>query len=227
MDNNDYDNIFKVPFLACCIAKRNSGKSFLTKYLVKYFIDNGQIDEVMAFTQTNDMNNEYDYLKKKYVFDRYDDDKMNKIMELQKKQIKKYGKESKKVKNILIILDDVIGSLDAYSPVIRRLITQGRHYNISLILNIQISKRELSTDFRANADIFIVGYNNRNTIKSLYEEFEFDGNLKDFINFIHKNTTDYNFVLYINKVMNTYDINKRYLIIKADDSDDLKNFNIK
>ena len=167
-DHNDNDNIFKVPFLACCIAKRNSGKSFLTKYLVKYFIDNGQIDEVMAFTQTNDMNNEYDYLKKKYVFDRYDDDKMDKIMELQKKQIKKYGKESKKVKNILIILDDIIGSLDAYSPVIRRLITQGRHYNISLILNIQISKRELSTDFRANADIFIVGYNNRNTFKSLY-----------------------------------------------------------
>ena len=29
MDNNN-DNIFKVPFLACCIAKRNSGKSFLT-----------------------------------------------------------------------------------------------------------------------------------------------------------------------------------------------------
>ena len=214
---------FETPFLMACIAKRGSGKSYMTKYLVKYFIENNEIDEVMAFTNTNELNKEYDYLKKKFIFNRYDENKMKKIMEAQKNQLK----NKKKVKNILIIMDDVIGSLDSYSDTMRELITQGRHYKISLILNIQISKREFSTDFRKNCDYFLIGYNGKDTIKSLYEEFEFDGNLKDFINFIHKNTTDYNFVLYINKVMNTYDINKRYLIIKADNSDDLKKFNIK
>jgi len=166
----------------------------------------------------------YDYLKKKFIFNRYDEKTMKKIIETQKQQIIKHPK---KTKNILVIMDDVIGSLDSYSPTVRELITQGRHYKISLILNIQISKREFSTDFRKNADYFLIGYNGKDTFKSLYEEFEFSGTLPQFIKFMHENTTDYNFVLYTNKVMQSYDINKRYSIIKAIESDELSKFKIK
>jgi GTPase SAR1 family protein len=224
MDNNNEEFQFKFPFLLASIAKRGSGKSFLTKYLVHHWIENGDIDEVMAFTNTNELNKEYDYLKKKFILNRYDEKTMKNIMETQKKQI---IKDSKKVKNLLVIMDDVIGSLDSYSPTVRELITQGRHYKISLILNIQISKREFSTDFRKNADYFLIGYNGKNTFKQLFEEFEFKGKLNEFVDFMHKNTTDYNFVLYINKVMDSYDINKRYRIIHAEESEELNKFKIK
>lgn len=226
MDSND-EFEFKIPFLSACIAKRESGKTFLTKYLVKYWIDNDMFDEVMAFTNTNILNKEYDYLKKKFVFNRYDETKMKNIMELQKKQILKHGKESEKVKNILIIMDDVIGSLDSYSDTVREIITQGRHYKISLILNIQISKKEFSTDFRKNTDYFILGYNGKDTFKQLYDELEFNGSLSDFIKFMHTNTIDYNFVIYINRVMKSYEVEKRYKLIKADENDELKKFKIK
>ena len=221
-DAEDFN--FKFPFLMASIAKRGSGKSFLTKYLVHHWIENKDIDDVMVFTNTNEVNNEYDYLKKKFIFNRYDEKTMKKIIETQKQQIIKHPK---KTKNILVIMDDVIGSLDSYSPTVRELITQGRHYKISLILNIQISKREFSTDFRKNADYFLIGYNGKDTFKSLYEEFEFSGTLPQFIKFMHENTTDYNFVLYTNKVMQSYDINKRYSIIKAIESDELSKFKIK
>ena len=224
MDKNNNEFEFKFPLLMCSVAKRGSGKSFLTKYLVHNWIENGDIDEVMAFTNTNEMNKEYDYLKKKFIFNRYDENTMKMIMEAQKKQI---IKDSKKVKNVLVIMDDVIGSLDSYSPTVRELITQGRHYKISLILNIQISKREFSTDFRKNADYFLIGYNGKDTFKSLFDEFEFQGKLPEFVNFMHENTTDFNFVLYVNKVMDTYDINKRYKIIRAEDSEEIKKFKIK
>jgi len=223
MDDNNNDFEFKFPFLMASIAKRGSGKSFLTKYLVHNWIENGDIDEVMAFTNTNELNGEYDYLKKKFIFNRYDEQTMKKIMEAQKTQIKK---NPKKVKNILVIMDDVIGSLDSYSPTVRELITQGRHYKISLILNIQISKREFSTDFRKNADYFLIGYNGKDTFRQLYEEFEFKGKLNEFVEFMHQNTTDYNFVLYVNKVMDTYDVNKRYKIIRAEDSEEIKKFKV-
>lgn len=223
MDDNNNDFEFKFPMLTLCIAKRGSGKSFLTKYLVHNWIDNGDIDDVFVFTQTNEVNNEYDWVNKKRIFDRFDEKSVEKIMEAQKNQIIK----KKKVKNLLVIMDDVIGSLEVHSPIMRRIITQGRHFKISLILNIQISKKEVSPEFRQNSDYILCGYNNRSVFKNLYDELEFEGSLKDFTHFMHKNTIDYNFVLYINKVMDSYEINKRYRIIKAVESDDLDKFKIK
>lgn len=222
-DNTEFE--FKIPFLIANVAKRESGKSFLTKYLVHYWISNNEFDEVMAFTNTNKLNGEYNYLKKKYILDRYNESTMTKIMKAQEKQIISKGKE--KAKNILIIMDDIIGSLDSQSTIIRELITQGRHYKISLILNIQISKKEFSPDFRTNVDYFIIGYNGKETFTQLYKELSFNGKFKDFMEFMHKNTVGFNFVLYINKVMETYEIKNRYKIIKASDSEELKNFHIK
>ena len=217
---------FETPFLISCIAKRGSGKSVLTKYLVRHWIGEGLFQEVFAFTNTNEVNNEYDYLKKKNILDRFDEKKLVKLMEIQKKAIKKYGKKSNKVKKILIIMDDIIGSLDKGSKALREIITQGRHYMISLILNIQISKKEISPEFKQNSDYFLVGYNNRSSYKALYDEFQFDGNLSQFCEFLHNNVTDHNFVLYINKVIDDPDIRKRYKIIKADTTD-LDNFKLR
>jgi hypothetical protein len=228
MDENNNENFqFKIPFLCSTIAKRESGKRLLTKYLCNYWYNNNDFDEFYAFTNTNEVNNEYEFLKPKNIINRYDDTILTKLMLLQKKAIKKWGKESKKIKNVLVILDDVIGSFDKNSSTVRELITQGRHYKISLILNIQITKKEISTEFKGNSDYFLIGYNNKSAYYALFEELNFNGNFAEFLNFMNRSVIDYQFVLYINKVIYDQDYNKRYKIIKANNIEELKDFKIK
>jgi hypothetical protein len=136
-------------------------------------------------------------------------------MELQREAVKGNGKKKIKVQNVLLILDDVIGSLPPRNKVLEELYTQGRHYKISLILNIQIAKNELDPTIRSNLDYFIMGYNGKRTFENLYNEVDFEGNKDQFIRFMNDNTSDYNFVIYNNKVVNTKDPMARYKIIKA------------
>ena len=219
--------IFKIPFLICCIAKRESGKSVLTKYLVKFWYENNDFDEIYAFTNTNKVNNEYEYLKKSNIINRFDEKKLALLMKLQEKAIIKYkSKENKKVKRVLLIMDDIVGSFDRNSPIMREIITQGRHYNISLILNIQIPKKEISPEFKQNSDYIIVGYNNKSAYHALYDEMAFDGKLSEFLQFMNKSVVDHNFVLYINKVMDNENIKDRYKIIRAENLNELEKFKI-
>jgi len=122
-------------------------------------------------------------------------------------------------------LDDVIGSLPVRNKTLQELYSQGRHYKISLILNIQISKNELDTVIRDNLDYFIIGHNGKRAYANLYRELEFNGNESEFISFMTSNTVDYQFILYNNKIVKEPDPMKRYYIIKADSN--IKNFKLK
>lgn len=213
---NEEEPFFKIPFAIGCIAKRESGKSYLTKYLVKYWLENKDIDYIFAVTNTGEMNKEYDYLPKDFVNARYDENFIRGIMETQKEHIKKWGLKSKKVKNVLIILDDVIGSLPPRNKTLQELYSQGRHYKISIILNIQISKNELDTVIRDNLDYFIIGHNGKRSYSNLYKELDFPENESEFQKFMHDNTIDHQFVVYNNKVIKSPDPLSRYKIIKAE-----------
>jgi len=216
---------FKTPFAIGCIAKRESGKSYLTKYLVKYWTEQKQFDKVFAITNTNSVNNEYDYLPEGNIFNRFEEKIISNLMELQRQAINQFGKDSKKIQRVLLILDDVIGSLPPRNKILEELYSQGRHYKISLILNIQISKNELDPTIRSNLDYFIIGYNGKRTFSNLYDEVDFPGNEQEFIRFLSDNTTDHNFVVYINKIIQEKDPRARYKIIKA--TGNLDNFKIK
>ena len=95
----------KLPFSMVIVSKRNSGKSFLTKHLLKMFmVENKLFDYIVLFSSTAQLTKDFECLPKKSIQEDFSTTKINKILEYQKK-----AKESQNPKQCLIILDDTIG----------------------------------------------------------------------------------------------------------------------
>lgn len=128
MNINDYDFVF--PSSVLFLGQTGSGKTTLMKNLLFRYSK----DFCRIFVYCPIYNDDYDFLEQQYVL--RDAEKLNEIIEAQYKL-----KESNQQKNILIILDDWIGSCDIRNDkVFHRLATCGRHawittYYISQFLN--------------------------------------------------------------------------------------------
>jgi len=126
------------PFRLVVVACSNSGKSVLVSNMIsgdsfpykKYFKEN-----IFIFSPTFKMGSMTGMhnIKKENIFDTFDVEVLNSIIREQKDLVETYGK--KKSSPILIILDDVIGELDAKKKEFLKKSYFGlRHYNGSIIL---------------------------------------------------------------------------------------------
>jgi hypothetical protein len=186
----------KLPFSMVIVSKRNSGKSFLTKHLLKMFmVDNKLFDYIVLFSSTAQLTKDFECLPKKSILEDFSTTKINKILEYQKK-----AKESKNPKQCLIILDDTIGAkLDiTFKTNLDLLFSRGRHYNISIIFISQYIKNYISATIRNNIDYLLFSVNNYNVIKIIYDLVVYDGSIKDFIKFVNEKTKNYTFLIYNN-----------------------------
>ena len=121
----------KLPFSMVIVSKRNSGKSYLCKHLLKLLMmDNKLFDYIVLFSSTAHLSKDFECLPKKAIQEDFSTTKVNKILEYQKKL-----KDSKNPKQCLIILDDTIGAkIDAsFKTNLDLLFSRGRHYNVSII----------------------------------------------------------------------------------------------
>jgi len=196
-----------VPFSMIVVSKRNSGKSYLTKHLLKMFmVDNKLFDYIVLFSSTANLTKDFDCLPQKAIQENFSSEKVNKIIEHQKK-----SKESSNPKQCCIILDDTIGSkIDAeFKTNLDLLFSRGRHYNISIIFLSQYIKNYISTTIRNNIDYLLFSINNYNVIKIIYDLVVYDGSIKDFIKFVNEKTKDYTFLIYNNL---NYSTNNFYTI---------------
>jgi len=134
----DYPTIPVPPFRLVVVAPSNTGKSVMVSNLIssdnfpykKYFKEN-----IFIFSPTFKMGSMtgMDNIKKENIFDTFDVEVLNSIIREQKDLVETYGK--KKSSPILIILDDVIGELDAKKKEFLKKSYFGlRHYNGSIIL---------------------------------------------------------------------------------------------
>ena len=58
----------KIPFSMIVVSKRNSGKSYLTKHLLKLFmVDNKLFNYIVLFSSTAHLSKDFDCLPKKSV----------------------------------------------------------------------------------------------------------------------------------------------------------------
>ena len=74
-----------VPFSMVVVSKRNSGKSYLTKHLLKMFmVDNKLFDYIVLFSSTAHLSNDFECLPKKSIQEEFSTTKINKILEYQK-----------------------------------------------------------------------------------------------------------------------------------------------
>lgn len=173
------------------ISSRKSGKSFLIKNLIYLLFKRKQIDVVYCFSYTADVDDNYNWLSKEYIFNpKVLDDTIELIFKIQKKD---------KSKKVCILLDDF--DITSQSNSIDMLYTRGRHYNITTILSAQISTKGVSTAIRNNTQYLFVRKLNSKTIKEnifnmlLNTEFDSGNELYDFVK---SNNEDYQFILYLN-----------------------------
>jgi hypothetical protein len=154
------------------------------------------VDEVYIFSQTEYVSKSFDCLPPTHVFNGWMPAVVNKLMHSQEKEVIKHGRE--KAHRLLLILDDVIGSLAPTDATIGKLYTLGRHFNITIMTLLQYSKGVLSPTLRCNSDYLFLGRLSTQALGVLYETVHFEGSQSDFLKYVQKqqSLSPYTFLLY-------------------------------
>lgn len=188
----------KVPFSCTVVSKRNSGKSFLVRDIVYELSKQGRINQVIVMSNTSgqSLNADYDYMPPAMLM-MYKEATILKIMEMQQKQIK-----AGKIREILLVLDDVVGSDTSNSAegsrLIRSIFANSRHYHISVILLSQIATRLLQPAIRENSDVIFFSRLNRKSLETMSEAV-CNIEKKAFVAIAEKNNKNYSFIFYNNQ----------------------------
>jgi len=205
----------KVPFSSIVVSKRNSGKSFLVKDLVYNLSLQKRIHQVIVMSNTSglSLNKDYDFVDKKFLTT-FAQEKIERLMKLQTKAIK-----AGKIREVLLVLDDVIGGDGTKKAegnrLIRSLYANGRHFHISVVLLSQIANRLLEPPLRENSDYIFFSRLGMRGLETLWESIPVIRK-KEFIRFSSTHNKDYTFILYDNMTQSNDPIDFLYLV-KADE----------
>ena len=196
--------------LISLIAKRNSGKSYLLRYMVS--IQKHEFDKIFIICPTNILNDFYKNItEKENIFTEY-----NELwMELLIKNMTDVNSrlENVKRKNVLLILDDLVADIRfASCKSLKLLAIRGRHIGISIIMTSQYINT-IPPVIRSNVDYTIVGNLNRKSLDLLEKESNTNLTRKEFNALYLRSTKDYGFfcinntnVKNINQLTNIYGI---------------------
>ena len=195
------------------VAKRNSGKSCLIRYLV-----NSQkhlFQKIFVICPTEKINPFYNTITKDdCIFDQWNEAWIEELIESMTKI--NANKSTTERKHVLLILDDCMSDIDFnQSKNIKKIYTRGRHFNLSIITTCQYMN-SLPKICRSNCDIMITGQMNLSSIEMMASEYSCNLEKKDFISLYNRCTKDYNFlVINNNSVKENDDLNSIYGQIKT------------
>ena len=202
----------------CCtfLAKRNSGKSVLAKYLIMNEIK--KFNKIFLICPTEKINRHYsDILHNDCIFDKYEEKWVESL--IHKMTEINSDKPKKDKKNILLILDDCVSDINFHqSPSLKKLYVRGRHINISIILVLQYMNL-CPPVCRVNSDYLFIGQLNRQSINLLCDEFQSgDISKEDFIKMYNRCTINYKFLVINNNSVKDNNLNNIYGTIKCPDN---------
>tara|TARA_Y100000590_G_scaffold469872_1_gene660275 strand:+ start:848 stop:1702 length:855 start_codon:yes stop_codon:yes gene_type:complete len=202
------------------IAKRGSGKSFLTRELLFH---KRHIPTTVAISKTERLNRFYgDFVPDIYIYENYSNELLSKVYSRQSKIFEdneKRIKDGKKPKDdrMMLIMDDCMSSKGSWvkeEPILE-LFFNGRHHHLSFILTMQYSLG-IPPEMRSNFDyIFLLAEDFTNNRKRLYEHYA--GMFPDFASFNDAFTVlteDYGCMVINNKI-HTTDITEKVYWFKA------------
>ena len=205
------DNFSIVNKTLTFLAKRNSGKSVLCKYLIE--AEKHKFNKIFLICPTEKINSHYsDLVKPDDIFDEYDEEWVDSL--IKKMTDENAGKT--KNKNVMLILDDCVSDINFHqSPSLKKLFTRGRHINISVCLVLQYMNM-CPPVCRANSDYLFVGQLNKQSIGLLCDEFQSgDISKEDFIKMYNRCSNDYHFLVINNNSVKDNDLNNIYGKIKV------------
>jgi hypothetical protein len=202
-------------------APRGVGKSFLSKFIIKNLVDRGVYDTIYLFSSTEIYSHSFNCLPSSHIVPGYDVKFINKILDGQKKEILKHGKESPKVASVLLVFDDLLsviqpGSLEQIQ--LNMMFASCRHLCVGLLVISQTSRSLFSPTVRGNADYIFWRKINQNFLPNIYESVYWSENYKHFSKFVDKSflNTDYEFICYNSGEV---DDSKKFMLVKAEKCD--------
>ena len=194
------------------VAKRNSGKSVLLKYLVQEEIQNFKKILVICPTKFNGFYD--DWIDPNCIFEDYNEEWVEKLISKMSKI--NQGKNNDTADHILLILDDCCSDTRFHgSPSLKKLFSRGRHSFCSIIITCQMM-HHIPPLCRSNSDFLLVGQLNNQNLDLLCDEFRTGLEKKDFKKMYTRLTTNYSFlIINNNSVKKSDDLNSLYASIKA------------
>lgn len=189
------------------LGKRNTGKSHLTKYIIKNLFIKSMIDYVIVISATL-YTGYWDCIPKKYQY-------YPKDAEIAIKKVLTFQKAHKN-ENIhaLIILDDCLGGIKFNDNFYTSLYTTCRHAKTTIITIAQYPKK-LPPLIRDNADfLFILKQNGKDALESIHLDYFYFMSNEQFFKYINDNTNDYKFIMIDLRTKSTND-NDIYKIGRA------------
>ena len=166
-------NYDKIPEYASIVlaGKRRSGKGVLTRDLVKNVISRRKIRNAYLFSPTaNIAQNPMNFIPEDNRYLELDLEVIETIMKKQEELIKDDPKGNH---SILILIDDIVGSINnKQKAALNKIFILGRHLQIYLIYCVQSIKNEFTPTQRQNTDlIFIFNQSNYNNKEQLSLEY--------------------------------------------------------
>lgn len=158
------------------IAKRASGKSFLTREILYH---KQKVPSTIAISKTEKLNKFYgEFIPDIYIYDNYNTSILNRIFARQQKisdDNSDRKREGKKLKDsrLFLIMDDCMSSKGSWvkEEQILELFFNGRHHKISFILTMQYAIG-IPPEMRSNFDyIFLLAEDFISNRKRLYEHY--------------------------------------------------------
>ena len=133
--------------------------------------------------------------RSKYIHE-YDEEELDDLFEQKKTEVEQCKKEKQKIKETLIVLDDV--PLSDKSDTLNKIFAVGRHYHISILFLAQYPKGKISPILRDNADYVFVSRLGLESLKVIYEITSSFDNFEQFKNTVHTNNDEFQYIVYDN-----------------------------
>ena len=201
-------SFFNIPGLNILSAKPGSGKSSLIKFELYKGAVNKKYDYAIIFTKNID--DDYDkIIDEKFIYYNFTDKDFAKILKYQQE-----NNNNQDGPKLLLIFDDVIGSIDFNSKLMTILVTRYRHFNIGVVFSTQYIIRIPSTIRECASKSFIFYQETKNSIKACYDSYgQSFGSLTKFREYLLKNTDNYQFIVVNGK---NKSLSEKYEIKKID-----------
>ena len=185
------------------VAKRNEGKSVMAKWLLRSLVAQQKVENIYLFSPTEKLSHSFNCVPDSHIIPTFDLKFINSIIDAQTKICKKKGKDDPSVSKILLIFDDMLGSVKQGSLeqlMLNKLFATSRHLKIGLMVLSQTSRGLFSPALRQNTDMLLVRKVNDGQLPTIYESIYYPGSYKAFLEFYHNTTaaSKFGFLLYDN-----------------------------
>jgi hypothetical protein len=160
------------------LAKRGSGKSFLTRDILYYLHFNEKIPAGLILAPTDRMNKFYKrFFPDVFIHHDISSSIFKNLLKRQMEQVQKRRQKIKEKKKIdprcVLVMDDCFGQKHNWTKDegILSVLVEGRHFKITYILTLQYSLG-IGPDLRANFDyIFVLMNDNTNEKKKIHDYY--------------------------------------------------------